>query len=136
MTAAQGPLTRRSRDLIGARSRDSFGRRRTLSTRAFDDPHERLVVVDDVLLQLHDGESGVTQRRADLAQRAVGIAHHDPPSQGVHLFGRADDDLERRDGSQVRWINPSGELDVDDLTVERGSAEVVRGVDHQQFTVG
>ena len=33
---------------------ERFGRRRTLSTRAFDHPHERLVVVDDVLLQLDD----------------------------------------------------------------------------------
>ena len=112
------------------------GRGRTLSTRAFDDPHERLVVVDDVLLQLHDREIVPTQGRADLAERAVSVADHDPPAARRHLLGRANDDLERRDRGQLWRIHATGELDVDDLTVERRPAQVVRGVDHEQLTVG
>ena len=66
----------------------------------------------------------------------VGVADHDPPSARLHFFGRADDDPECRDRRQVRRIDLAGELDVDDLTVERRPAEVVRGVDHEQLTVG
>ncbi len=101
----------------------------------FDDAHEGLVIVDDVLAHVGHRQVAGVQRGAEGGECLFDVVDDDPDPVALEALDLADHERLAGDPGELLIAGLAAERDIDDLSVERRSAQVVRRVEQQQFTV-